>query len=291
MNPFKQHTLKDLSYWDGFFEELSISDQPSVQVTNKEIGSISDQQKKQLQVDGYTRSSIRVDEKIRNRLVNGINQLQGGGYWPVFILLVDEVWSFLLKMDPYIQEILGGDYYVLPDFWAWNLIPEMGAKGWAPHRDRLVPVVRSDGMPNSITIWVSLTDSTPDSGCMYFLPASKDRNYPHNPHFVIEDWQNIRAVPAKKGDVLMWNQSVLHWGGECSEWAEVPRMSMAFEMQRADIDPLSTPLIDRKTIPSFKARLGILGKQLLQYQHMVSLSDDMKMWAEEVSGYLIKKVI
>jgi hypothetical protein len=92
--------------------------------------------------------------------------------------------------------------------------------------------------------------------------------------------QNIRALPAPAGSLLAWNQAVLHWGGRASRLAEGPRSSAAFEFQRGDKAPFNRPLLDPKKAPPFHQRLGLVGKQVLQYKHMYPLAPDIAMIAE-----------
>jgi hypothetical protein len=77
-----------------------------------------------------------------------------------------------------------------------------------------------------------------------------------------------RALPAKPGDFLVWNQAVLHWGSLSSEFAEAPRISMALEFQRGDIAPFREPLLDHETLPTFSERVRLIAMQILQYTHM-----------------------
>jgi len=100
---------------------------------------------------------------------------------------------------------------------------------------------------------------------------------------LVKDPQNIRAVPATAGSMLAWNQAVLHWGGRASQLAAAPRSSAAFEFQRGDRPPFNKPLLDPAQAPPFRQRLGLVGKQVLQYKHMYHpLSPEIAAMAESL---------
>jgi hypothetical protein len=174
-----------------------------------------------------------------------------------------------------IGHFLGADYKMLPDFWAWHVDPRKAESGWGPHVDRLRHnPLAPDGTPLSLTCWIPLSNADPLNSCMYVVPAFLDPFYRrHMERQANPRPETIRALPAKPGDYLIWNQAVLHWGSPSSEFAESPRMSMAIEFQRGDISPFNAPLLDR--IPNFERRLNLLAKQILQYRHMYHFTEEL----------------
>ncbi|HEY3498879.1 MAG TPA: phytanoyl-CoA dioxygenase family protein, partial [Polyangiaceae bacterium] len=185
----------------------------------------------------------------------------------------------------FIEAALGSGYRALPDFWVWHVPPRDDATGWGPHRDRVQPTLERDNSPHSLTVWLPFTDATPLNGCIYMLPAHLDerfkrRRWDGDDNNVVTEPQNIRALPATAGSMLAWNQAVLHWGGRASSLAKGPRASAAFEFQRADKPPFNKPLLDPMRVPPFHERLGLIGKQVLQYQHMYPLTADVQLIAE-----------
>lgn len=190
-----------------------------------------------------------------------------------FAFVYDAPWRLFASLRPFLTAVLGAGYRALPDFWVWYLPPDDAAHGWGPHRDRLRPTVDADGTLASLTVWLPLTDATPLNGCIYVLPAHRDpcftrRCWDGPDHTTLYAPQDIRALPAAAGSLLAWNQNLLHWGGRASVMAEGPRVSVSCEFQRADRSPFSTPWLDPVTAPDFTRRLGLVAKQLLQYQHM-----------------------
>jgi ectoine hydroxylase-related dioxygenase (phytanoyl-CoA dioxygenase family) len=176
----------------------------------------------------------------------------------------DAPWELERALVAFADAALGADARLRPAMWAWHLAPD-APRGWKPHRDR--PAIDPDprGAPRSITLWVALTDATPENGCMYVVPAPLDVQYA-NPNASDDVWsvQCVRALPAPAGSVLGWSSSLLHWGGVAR--AGTPgRTSLSFEYQTADVP---TPSYPRGWSPSRAERAAIILAQWDQYAHM-----------------------
>jgi hypothetical protein len=122
-----------------------------------------------------------------------------------------------------------------------------------------------------LTCWIPLSDATPLNSCMYVVPAHLDPGY-NNASGQLPSPYAVRALPAKPGDYLIWNQAVLHWGSPSSEFGEAPRMSMALEFQRGDVSAFGAPLLAPDKAPSFAERLQLVARQILQYRDMYGFS-------------------
>jgi hypothetical protein len=228
-----------------------------------------------LVAEGYLRIDALIPEEEVSRLARAISALERANFPPPFVYVYDEAWALFARLRPVLLATLGAGYRQLPDFWAWNVKPSMDSAGWRPHRDRAVHTLRPDGLPRSLTLWIALTDATPENGCVYVLPGTRDAHYRGDLRRIeVSDLQSIRALPAVTGTVLGWNQHILHWGSRSSGRAKSPRMSLAFEFQSVDLDPpLNSPLLDPEVAPPFERRLALIGKQILQYDHNAPLSD------------------
>jgi len=198
--------------------------------------------------------------------------LASEGLPPVFSFVFDELWNLNRQLSHFIATLLQGDYAMLPNFWAWRVLP--GESGWKPHRDKISGCLFPDRRPKSITVWIPITEAHPLNGCMYALPADRDEEYAlENSTRGVGEWSDIRALPAKAGDLLAWTQHLYHWGGHAADDHSLPpRMSVAFEYQRKDVRPFKTPLLDPEGSWSLEERLSLIAKQVLQYQHMYKLS-------------------
>ena len=202
-------------------------------------------------------------------LAEGVRRLAAAGLPTPFVFVYDEAWLLFAELAPLLVRLLGDDYRVLPDFWAWHVAAKDDAAGWGVHRDRGRRALLPDGGPAAITLWVALTDALPENGCIHLVPADRDPTYgtadEDSHRFPPEA---VTAVPATAGTVLGWNQAILHWGGRSSHQASGPRLSIAMEFQRGDAEPFNRPLLPAGVFPDLKGRLALIAKQLVQYSHM-----------------------
>jgi hypothetical protein len=240
--------------------------------------------REQLLLDGYIQESGVTFSVDLTLLAETVRAISREGLSPVFAFLFDEFWLPFCQLDSLFREILG-PYAMLPDFWIWNVDPKKGDAGWTPHRDKGAGTLRPDGLPNSITVWIPLTDATPLSSCMYIVPARHDPTYGTNRE---GEWRfelpSIRALPAKPGDVLIWNQAVLHWGSKSAPHARESRVSMAVEFQRSDVPAMNPPLLKAATLLPFDQRLKLIAKQVLQYRHMYKVAPDIEQMMLKLVG-------
>ena len=157
-----------------------------------------------------------------------------------------------------------------------------GRGGWRPHRDKGRRALFDDGSPKSLTTWIPLSHATPLNGCLYVVPAPLDPTYATADETEMKfDYQSIRALPAAPGDFVIWNQALFHWGSRSSLEAEESRVSVAFQLQRADVPAFDSPLIDPLAVPPFEARLRLIARQLYRYRHMYELDPELARMASE----------
>lgn len=191
------------------------------------------------------------------------------GWPPVFSFVYDPFWQLFVRLADLVPGLLGAPAARLPAFWTWLVDPASEQSGWAPHRDRGPKALRPDGTPTALTTWIALTDPSPLNGCMYLVPADRDPGYGRDEDGGFRfDLGSIVALPGKAGDLFLWNQSVLHWGGRARRRAGEPRISVAMEFQAADVAAMDQPLMAPDSVPLFDARLKLIAKQVLQYEHM-----------------------
>lgn len=217
-----------------------------------------------------------------NDMARAIVRLGERGLAPPFCYLYDEFWLIFFKLH-YVLGRLLGDYWMLPDFWAWHIDPRAEQRGWRPHRDKGRAALFPGGRPKSLTVWLPLTEATPLNGCMYVVPADRDPTYGTEQENEYRfDLQDVRALPSPAGGIFCWNQAVLHWGARASPRAPAPRVSVAFEFQRADVPPMNQPLLRPLVILTVEQRLALVSKQVLQYSHMYPPSPGLQRFAEAV---------
>jgi Phytanoyl-CoA dioxygenase (PhyH) len=241
-----------------------------------------------LKFEGYVQVPGVLPEVTIAPIRYAISTLFQRGIPLAFAFVYDELWLAFQSLSRFLTVVLGESYQALPDFWVWHVNPSENAVGWGPHRDRVIPTLEADNSPQTLTVWLPLSDATPLNGCMYVLPAHlderfKQRQWDGTDNTVVHNPQDIRALPATAGSMLAWNQGVLHWGGRGSRLGSAPRISAAFEFQRGDCRPFNSPLLNPGRLPTFSERLGLIGKQVLQYRHMYPLSDDVAAFATSLS--------
>lgn len=278
--------MMDERFWRETFPELSIG---TLFSGNFEINFLGDERDQRvadrMRIEGYFQEGDEALVDLSQRLSTAIERAHSMGIPPVFIFLFDEAWAAFYRQHATLSAQLGEGYRVLPDFWAWRVDPRAGQAGWRPHRDKGSIALRADGTPKAVTMWIPLTEATPLNGCMYVVPADRDPVYGteldnNNKHPM--DFPSIRALPARPGEYLCWNQAVLHWGAQSSQFGGAPRMSMAMEFQRADEIPFNEPLIPTLAVLPYIDRLRLCAKQILQYAHMYPLPQPMQDLAERI---------
>lgn len=273
-----------LDHWRTLSPDLSIESRK--QLPKFELGDVPALVER-LRYEGYVNVPGVMPEAAFAPLRQCIAKLHERAIPLAFAFVYDEFWQTFQGVARFIAAALGDGYRALPDFWVWHVPPSEQATGWAPHRDRVQPTLDRDNSPHSLTVWFPFSDATALNGCIYVLPAHLDERFKRRvwdgaDNIVVKDPQNVRALPAPAGSLLAWNQAVLHWGGRASRLAEAPRASAAFEFQRGDKAPFNQPLLDPNVIPPFNFRLGLIGKQVLQYQHMYPLTPEVEAVAVEL---------
>ena len=253
--------------------------QPPVQLNDAQLQTAANL----IQVEGYFQGTIGNWGFDIDSLAQTVRGFSDAGVSPVFAFLYDEFWLPFHKLHNLYSALLGGKYYVLPDFWVWNVDPRRGEAGWRPHRDKGSRSLLDNRMPKSLTTWIPLSPATTLNGCMYIVPANLDPTYGTEQD---GEWKfelpSVRALPGNPGDFFMWNQAVLHWGSRTSPQATGSRVSMAFEFQRADVAPYNQPLMEPLFVLPFEQRLKLVAKQILQYRHMYKLAPDVEQMATQL---------
>ncbi|MFN8613172.1 MAG: phytanoyl-CoA dioxygenase family protein [Vulcanimicrobiota bacterium] len=223
----------------------------------------------QIREEGYLHSEPAIPLETTQGLALAVRNLVEFGLHPIFLCVYDEYWQLLQGVAHSLQPILGQGCYPLADFWTWYISPDTASKGWPPHRDAQFgdrKCLREDKSPLVVTAWLPLLDTYPLNGCMSCLPMSLDPNLPDNPScFAFNNHQDTRALPARAGSILAWNQYLLHWGGRCSQWAANPRISSGIYFQSPEVEPYVARTVSFAEEIPLQGRLMLASVNLLGY--------------------------
>jgi Phytanoyl-CoA dioxygenase (PhyH) len=281
--------ISDPQFWLGLNPDLHIETAeaaPPIEVSEDMAARF----RALIGTEGYLQAEGLLLDRSTESLAAAVKTLVANDLPTPFAFVYDEFWHPFQRLRHVLEQVFGRPYLMLPDFWVWHVSPAKAESGWSPHRDKGRMSLFEDGTPKSLTVWLPLTAATPLNGCLYLVPADRDPTYRTERE---SEWTfkmpDVRALPAKAGDLLMWNQAVLHWGAHASERAAEPRISMAFEFQRDDVKPFNQPLLAPGVAPGFDDRLKLICKQILQYQHMYGLSPEMQEMAGGIVGELARR--
>lgn len=277
--------ILDLDYWRALNPHLTVSQAPKFSedlvFADKCLQVTSDR----LHHDGYIHQDQVFSSEETSVLRIGVEALVKQGWPAAFIYVYDEAWDLFHKLDGFLSHFLGEDFGLLPHFWAWHVdVDGKGQEsGWPPHVDYPGECAFFDDFLVSLSLWIPLSDATPENGCMSILPLSRQKQY-ESPVKEPEDilLQDVRALPAKAGSLLGWRQDLWHWSGRSSKYAQAPRISLSLEFQNRAFESLSASLFDLDTPPDPILRLRLVCGQFAKYDHMEGVSESLMRVGKEI---------
>ena len=195
--------IRTSSYWlglapllhscDGSYWNKARTPHPAAE-NQEQIGTM----RQRLRTDGYCKfdGGPGPDEVscMVDRTANAMQQLVASGWHPLWILAYDEPWLLFGRLRGLLGSVANsGEHFGFNwDWMAYHLDPQKTERGWAPHRDCSTMGFDEDGSPQYCSVWLALSDATPDNGCMYALPASFDPAY--------HDINDASSCPEKDDD-------------------------------------------------------------------------------------------
>jgi len=274
----------EITFWRGLCSELEIEASENfvapLHFDDQQLSLISDI----FHQEGYLHLPPAFEPQALHSLRRGIETLVDNGFPPVFIYIYDRPWELFHQLKPLIDHFLGDGAALLPHLWAWHIATDQDAAGWPPHVDCVGETrfdAGGDDFLMSLSLWVPLTDTTPENGCMHVLPRPFERQYDPPVADVSQiKLQDVRALPAKTGSVLGWPQDLWHWSGRSSALAQQPRISLSLEFQSTAFDPMAEPLLDTSAPPSFNERLNLIAMQFGKYTHMEDTPEHLRAFIE-----------
>ncbi len=272
--------IEDISFWQRLNPALEIESTSPFPVpltfSKEQLSEISDI----FWREGYLHLPPVFEGDELTALRQGIKTLTAEDFPPVFIYLYDAPWQVFHRLKNLISHFLGDQPALLPHLWAWHITIDKDSAGWPPHVD-CVGETRFDDILMSLSLWVPLTDTTPENGCMHVLPRPFEAQYePPITDAKQIKLQDVRALPAKTGSVLGWPQDLWHWSGRSSAMATEPRISLSLEFQSASFAAMAEPLLDTSNPPPFTDRLTLITSQFDKYTHMAETPEHLRGFIE-----------
>jgi hypothetical protein len=218
--------------------------------------------------DGYTIIRGLFDTSNFLHLNTALDLLKSNQIEPVGIITHPLFWQITQSLHSIILHLLKEPYHILPEIWAWDIPQGKQHKGWAPHREKTFSTIQPNNQPNSLSVWIPITNATPENSCMYVLPACDDIHYPTGDTDYDIPLQSIRALPASPGDIIIFNHNIIHWGSQSSQWAPEPRRAMAFECQIERQPAYNTPTFKPLIEPSKDSIIELYHQLLTQYKQI-----------------------
>jgi hypothetical protein len=236
-------------------------------------------QRRCLAADGFAAVRSAFEERTSAALARGIEELHKRDFPATFLYAFDETWLLGEAIRSQVSQLVGREYRLVEDVWAWRIPP--GEGGWPPHRG-VYDVQLARDAPEILNAWVALSEVTADRACMHAVPLDEDPGYPAALDRLDAPLSAVRALPAKAGDALFWNANLLHWGGRCAAQAAGPRVSCSFTLCRSDaVDrfpalAMLRPLADL----DFAARMDVVAHMIATYgTDQPDVTDVVREWA------------
>jgi hypothetical protein len=280
------------SFWKDLCPQLTISD-AKVPIKEEKVIHIdareAERKRRKLISHGYTLVDEFFDPVLVRKIRQGVEQLNWLKLPPTFILLFDETWDLARASQKVFQQCAHPKNHFNFDLLAWFI--ETGKGGFSPHRDRqpedASKTFHQDQQSKFITQWIALSDATTENSCLYVIPKPNDPGYndgdteKEDPLLRAlpdkESYQNIRALPRKSGQSILFTHRIIHWGSKSDlDSQEPPRIAISFVSSDPEFElPLVDPsLFTAVKNPPFRTRLLLVCAQLLIYYQRMKLTKE-----------------
>eukprot|EP00943_MAST-04B_sp_MAST-4B-sp1_P002845 g2845.t1 len=288
--------INDENYWRQLCPELTVKED-KIATVQQSVFSLNDDDikkyKNELCTKGYFRlnsSMLLWEKELLEKIVRSIELLRSKGWPPHFILIFNEIWKIGHQFSKILEQTSNNKLNM--DLLAWYIDPKLNQSGFSPHRDRMpkdkpgqtpgTAVKKSfhdDNTPKYTSIWLPLTNATPDNSCLYFIPANEDPYYAIGdpidmepldavlPRDNLSSLQKIRCMPCTPGSPLVFSHRLIHWAGRSNpDCTDGPRVALGFAFSDNSFEK---PYFSRKylPLPPFQLRVALAAGQAIKYNN------------------------
>jgi hypothetical protein len=255
--------VESVAFWRRLAPWLHIEQKTRLEFNAQRVDPPQQEQTVSCSKAGYLEIPSFLDSGLTSALARAITALRSNELHPTFIYVYDETWHLLDALHGPLSRLLGDDFEVLADAWAWHIDPRIDRAGWPIHRGSYDDVRDPSGTPRLVNVWIALTNATERNACIHLVPLSRDPHYPHDLHNLAGLSQLARPLPAAAGSALVWNANAAHWGGTCDPSFDQPRISVSFTAHQRGGPNASTSNV---ILPlSFRSRLDLIADQFATY--------------------------
>jgi hypothetical protein len=224
------------------------------------------------------------DAKSIEALHQGVLRLVALGHSPSSVIAYDEAWALAAALTPLVQGFTGGSgqgEQLLPLGDWFSFLKDDARQGGfrGPHRDKPMSGPESfspNGDADFVTVWVALSDATPDMSCLYFLPRdAPDAAYlgPGDGIAALApcDYEAVIAQPAEAGGAIVFSHRVIHWGSRPTP-GQSPRVAMSFALSRARFERGAYFSDTMLPFPPLALRVALRAAQAIAYSAQAPLA-------------------
>lgn len=132
--------------------------------------------------------------------------------------------------------------------------------------------------PKYCSVWLALTDATPENSCLYLIPKDHDPGYGFAGDNVVgmgHVWGNILAQPLLQGGALTFSHRLLHWGSQPQPHAGRGRIALSLAFADPTFEVAYFDHAMYGPLPPMMLRLGLVAGQQIQYEHLAPLNMEL----------------
>jgi hypothetical protein len=282
LDPEMQLRASSDQFWRALCPDLTISADPfgTAGAAFEFPETVVERAVASVRTDGYLKTGPALEPADAQALASAVRRVIDAGFHPLFASVYDEYWKPLARLGNLLTPVFEAPPRLLGDYWLWCVSVDQAPAGWSPHRDHEVEnTIHADGRPSLLTVWIPFTDATPENGCIYAVPRSREQLALQSGNPTGLALQDVLAIPARAGSIVAWNQDILHWGGRCTSYADGPRISTGIYFQSSDVADYRRGVAFDAPLP-FASRLELIAAAFWRYHSVFEFPSPLVRFVE-----------